>query len=302
MKVSDILKKAAAIASAAAIFSSLTAAVNADGSSDFEYGDTIIFSPYRIAWNTWEVGNEDNDTDTAFTDEEIGAKDASITTTVEDRNINLKYTEWTTSILRAHSNGSYNGGKYLYGGSMRDQRISVTIKDVPAGVYDLEQFDVSQAATSMNIYINNSDVSCGTYTAANTGDFVKVAEGLELSGDVTITYAATETKAIRLDVTKLVKQNTDTVTDAVHIEDIDADGDGIATASVWQAEATAKDGITYDEISISAKDTKGNTGTVTREGSDEKDFTTITGPGSVFVAIAVNRAKADIDSIQVTLK
>lgn len=301
MKGSDILKKAAAIASAAAIFSSLTTAVNAD--SEFEYGDTIIFSPYKIAWNTWEVGNEVDDTDVPFTDEEIGAKGASISTTVADEKINLKFDKWDSGVLRAHNTDSYNKGMYLYGGSMRYQKISVTIQDVPAGVYDLEQYDVAQLATSMDIYINNSEESCGTYVAAKTGGFVKVAEGLELEGDVTITYAAVSSDAIRLDVTKLIKQNTDTVTDAVHIEDIDADGDGIATASVWQAEATAKDGITYDEISISAKDTKGTTGTVTREGSDEeKDFTTITGPGSVFVAIAVNRAKADIDSIQVTLK
>lgn len=299
MKGSNLLKKAAAIASAAAIFSSLTAAVNAD--SDFEYGDTIIFSPYKIAWNTWEVGNEVDDTDVPFTDAEIGAKGASISTNVT--NINLKSTSWAGGILRANDTDSYNGGMYLYGGNMKYKRISVTIQDVPAGVYDLEQYDVAQLATSMNIYINNSEESCGTYEAAKTGGFVKVAEGLELEGDVTITYAAVSADAIRLDVTRLVKQSTDTAAYAEHVEDVDADGDGTASASVWQAEATAVDGVTYNEISITAKDKAGNIGTVSREGSDdEKDFTTITGPGSVFVAIAVNKAKADIDSIQVTLK
>lgn len=176
------IRKAAAVLTAMEMLGSF--AVYAETGETEE--NIIQFSPYKIA-----AGTEDR-------------VNAEFSTTFT--NVDLDSGSWTNYLLRSGTTGAYNNGAYLYSqGDNTSRTITVTLRDIPRGYYDIRQFDVAAASAAINI-----TVSCGAETVsyrtqpAQTADFEELGTDLLLDGEVTLTYKAASSAALRIDETQLI--------------------------------------------------------------------------------------------------
>lgn len=178
MKKSNLFKKAASVTAAAAIGCIFTAAVNAEITLD--ENNTIQFSPYMIY-----KGTETRVTEASV---EFG------------NNKTYQDGQWAREYISSSSTGAYNGGQYLASASPSGYptTVVVTLTDVPDGTYTMKQYVPGATLTAAN-HSNICTITVASegetkysadsnFCTAILGEFNEITTGLELSGDVTITY------------------------------------------------------------------------------------------------------------------
>lgn len=177
MKKTNLLKRAVSITAAAAMGCIFVAAVYAEAPLD--ENNTIQFSPYKI-----------------YKGIETRVTGAS----VELNKVYVDSYMWRGDQIGPYTSEAYNGGTYFISNTSAGNPTKVTVKltGVPEGTYTLKQYipggslkpenhtDICTITVLSGSEIKYTDDS--NFCTATLGAFNEIAKGLELSGDVTITY------------------------------------------------------------------------------------------------------------------
>lgn len=321
MKGFNSVKKAVALMAVAAMFSSFASVAEAAD------GD-IQFSPSKMKIVCNDVTQKE-DTGSGVSGYITSSKSQEnvIGTPVNQY-------KWPADKYQYANNGVSNNNEWYLNSQCSNTSTSwtltITLEDVPAGMYDFNQYIPGGSNLSAGSplaeknHTDYCDISVTTqadgaekatevykgnhnFCEATLGAFNDITdEPIALEGTVTITYYVaggkldkkydsngTSNRTLRLDEIQLLKTGNIPVTEnAICKEDIpDSDSDGNG-ASVWDATLRLSDGVTYNSLNVTATDKDG----VIKTGTLTGDSPVLTGPGSVYVAIAVNRTSSQLAS------